>query len=148
MTQVSKYLIKPEVWDRIFDMFLESFLAAKNKNSLNGFVHSIFTPTERIMLAKRFAACVLLAKGNDYRSVARVLRMSPPTIAKMSFKLKYEGEGLMPIIENALRKQEKSILWEEFKNLSDLPSKGGSDAERGKRKPAHRQKIDRIKGRF
>src|SRR3989344_3327737 len=130
MTQVSKFMIRPEVWDRIFNTFLDSFLFAKDKNKLNAYVQSIFTPTERIMFAKRFAACILLSKGHDYRGVARILRMSPPTIAKMNFKIKYEGEGLMPIVEDTLRKQAKSVFWEELKDLLDMPTKGSLKSAR------------------
>lgn len=149
MPQVSKFMIRPEVWDRIFNMFLDTFLFAKDKNKLNGYVQSIFTPTERIMFAKRFAACVLLAKGHDYRSAARILRMSLTTISKMNFKIKYEGEGLMPIIEDTLREQAKSVFKEEIKDLFDLPTKGSlKSPERAKRISKRRKKIERMKREF
>lgn len=142
-------MIRPEVWDKIFDMFLDSFLFSKDKNKLNGYVQSIFTPTERIMLAKRFAACILLAKGHEYRSVARILRMSLTTISKMNFKLKYEGEGLMPIVEDTFRKQAKSVFKEEIKDLFDLPIKSSfRSPERAKRVSKRKRKIERIKSEF
>src|SRR3990167_3283159 len=149
MTQVSKFMIRPEVWDRIFNTFLDSFLFAKDKNKLNAYVQSIFTPTERIMFAKRFAACILLSKGQDYRSVARILRMSPPTIAKMNFKLKYEGDGLLPIIEDTFKKQSIDIFWEEVQGLLDLPSKGSlKSPNRLISKKERRNKIMQIKNEF
>ena len=149
MPQVSKFLIRPEAWNRIFNMFLDSFLFAKDKDKLNAYVQSIFTPTERIMLAKRFAACILLCKGQDYRSVARILRMSLTTIGKMNFKIKYEGEGLMPIIEDTLRKQAKGVFWEELKDLLDLPSKSSlKSPDRLKRISTRRRKIETIKREF
>ncbi|MBU0569181.1 hypothetical protein KKB40_00175 [Patescibacteria group bacterium] len=149
MTQVSKFMIKPEIWEKIFDMFLDAFLFSKDKRKLNNFVQSIFTPTERIMFAKRFSACILLAKGHDYRNVARILRMSPSTIAKMNFKLKYEGDGLMPIIEDTLKKQSKSIFWKEVGNLLDLPTKSTiHDSGRVRRQHQKRQKVKRMKSEF
>ncbi|MFV1917437.1 MAG: Trp family transcriptional regulator [Patescibacteria group bacterium] len=149
MPQVSKFMIRPEVWDRIFNMFLDSFLFAKDKNKLNAYIQSIFTPTERIMFAKRFAACILLAKGHDYRSVARTLRMSLTTISKMNFKLRYEGEGLMPIIEDTFRKQAKLVVKEEIKDLFDFPTKSSLKShERAKRVKGRRKKIESIKSEF
>ena len=149
MAQVSKFMIRPEVWERIFNMFLDSFLFSRNKNKLNAYVQSIFTPTERIMFAKRFAACILLSKGHDYRSVARTLRMSLATIAKMNFKLKYEGEGLSPIIEDTLKEQAKNVFKEEIKDLFDLPIKGTlKSPERLKRVSKRGAKIERIKNTF
>ncbi|OGM57525.1 hypothetical protein A2955_04220 [Candidatus Woesebacteria bacterium RIFCSPLOWO2_01_FULL_37_19] len=142
-------MILPEVWERIFNTFLESFLFARDKNKLNRYVHSIFSPTERIMFAKRFAACILLSKGQDQRSVARSLRMSLTTISKMNFKLKYEGEGLMPIIEDTLRKQAKEVLKEEIRDIFDLPTKSSlRSPERAKRISDRRKKIERIKEGF
>lgn len=150
MPQVSKFIIRPEVWDMIFDMFLDSFLfVQKDKDKLSAYIQSIFTPTERIMFAKRFAAIILLAKGHDYRSVARTLRMSLTTISKMNFKLNYEGERLTPIIEDTLRKQAKSILKEELKDLFDFPTKSSfKSPERVKRLIKRRRKIERIKNQF
>lgn len=148
MTQVSKFVIRPEVWDKIFNMFLDALLV-KDKNKLNGFVQSIFTPTERIMFAKRFAACILLFKGNDYRSVARVLRMSPPTISKMNFKLRYEGDDLLPVVERIIKREEMNIFWEEIKDLLDLPTKGNLNSpERNKRVRDRRMKIETMKREF
>ena len=149
MPQVSKFIIRPEVWDRIFNMFLDSFLFAKDKKKLNDYIHSIFTPTERIMFAKRFAASILLAKGHDYRSVARILRMSLSTISKMNFKLRYEGEGLMPIIEDTLKKQAKEVLKEDIKDLFDLPTKSSLKSPGRLRSiRVRRKKTDRIKSEF
>lgn len=143
-------MIRPDVWERIFDMFLDSFIfAQKDKNKLNAYVQSIFTPTERIMFAKRFAAIILLAKGHDYRSVAQTLRMSLATIGKMKYKLNYEGEGLTPIIEDTLRKQAKSVLKEEIKDLFDFPTKSSlKSPRRAKRAQEREKKIERIKREF
>jgi uncharacterized protein YerC len=149
MSQVSRYMIRPEVWNSIFTLFLDSFLISNDKNKLNAYVQSIFTPTERIMFAKRFAACILLTKGHDYRSVASILRMSPPTIAKMSFKIKYEAEGLSRVIEEILKKQARNIFWEEIKGLLDLPTKSSiKSATRLKRNASRNRKIAELKETF
>lgn len=134
-------MIRPDVWNSIFNMFIDSFLLIKDKNKLEGYIQSIFTPTERIMFAKRFAACILLSKGHDYRSVAHILRISPPTIAKMSYKLKYEADGLMPVIERTLRKQAKEIVWDEIKDLLDIPTKSSLKSIDRKRRDHKRRKV-------
>jgi uncharacterized protein YerC len=148
MAQVSKYRLRPDVWEKVFNMFLESFLSVKKKDDLNAFVHSIFTPTERIMLAKRFAAAVLLAKGTDQRSVARKLRMSTTTISKMSSILKYEGDGLYPVIEKIIRSQSKEIVIKELSDLLDIPGKGTDIGQWKKRSKKRQREIDEIKSGF
>ena len=46
----------------------------------------------------------MLSKENSYQDIRRTLRISPPTIARMSMQLKYKGEGLSKVIENMLKK--------------------------------------------
>ena len=141
MSQVSKFIVKPELWEKIFNLFVEAILGIKNKNELEGFIGNFFTPTEKIMFAKRFAAAVMLAKGTDYTTIRKTLRISPPTIARMSFRIKYESEGMSPVIERALRKDAARILLEELSGLFDIPGKGKSLALVKKRSLERRKKI-------
>ena len=107
MTKVSRLPLRADVYDRIFNLFVQTLVDIKGKRELEAFANDFFTPTERIMFAKRLAAAVLLAKGHSYGSIQRILRISSPTIAKMSFKVSYEGKGINPIIENIFRKQSR-----------------------------------------
>ncbi len=145
MSQVSKFLIRPELWDRIFNLFISSLFDIKDKEKLKDFIESFFTPTERIVFAKRLAAAVMIAKGTDYRTIKDTLRISPPTIARMSLKIKYEEKGIVPVIENILRKDSVKILWEEIQELLDIPVKGKSWSEMGKRKYLRKRKIADLK---
>lgn len=145
MPQVSKFLLTPEVWDRIFNLFVDSIVKIKDKKKLDGFIDNFFTPTEKIMFAKRLAAAVMIAKGTDYRTIITTLRISPPTIARMSFRINYEGEGLVPVIEDILKREAAKIFWEEIMDLVDMPGKGKNWSEVGRRKYLRRQKISRLK---
>ena len=148
MTKVSRLPLRQDIWEKIFDLFISTLVSIKNKKRLEGFVGNFFSPTERIMFAKRLAAAVMVAKGNDYQTIRQVLRISPPTIAKMSFRVRYEGEGLMPVIENILKKDATKILWEEIKDLIDVPTKGVNWSRMGKRKFKRRMKIQELKKKF
>jgi len=148
MTQVSRVPLRQDIWERIFDLFISTLVSIKNKKRLEGFVGNLFSPTERIMFAKRLAAAVMVAKGNDYQTIRQVLRISPPTIAKMSFRVKYEGEGLMPVIEDILRKDATKILWEEIKDLFDVPTKGKNWSRMGKRKFKRKIRIQELEKEF
>lgn len=149
MTQVSRIPLKQEVLDSIFDLFLETLINIKDKKRLSGFVQSIFTPNEKIMLAKRLAAALLLAKGHSYHSIRSILKLSPPTISKMNFRLKYEGEELNPVIEGILRRQAKGVVIEELKDFLDIPTKSTLKSPvRLKRKTQRKRKIEKIKSEF
>lgn len=56
---------------------------------------------------------------------------------------------MLPIIEDTLKKQARSVIKEEIKDLFDLPTKGTlKSPERIKRKISRRKKIQRIKTEF
>ena len=148
MTKISRMPIRQDLSERVYQLLIETISNLKMKSEVEGFVNSIFTPTERIMFAKRLAAALFLAKGHDYMEVRRILKLSPPTIAKMSFRLRYEGEHLMLLIENILRRQRTKIIWEEIKDLLDMPIRGQSKGAREKRKYLRRKKIAEIVSEF
>lgn len=145
MTQVSKFKLRNDVWERIFDLFSESILSIKDRKELNGFLEDFLSPTERIMLAKRFAITVLLAKGNDYKSIGTLLRVTPSTIAKMNLLMKYGGKGLVPVVDKLLKRDATRIIWEEIKSLLDVPIKGLPLSEFEKKKVKRSQKIRKLR---
>lgn len=148
MTQVSRFLIRPDVWDRIFNLFIDTFAGLTDKKKLSAFVDSFFTPTEKIMFAKRLAASVMLAKGQDYRSICRVLRISPMSVSRMSVHLKYANDGLSPVINDVLKKDSAKIMWEEIASIFELPGKGRSLRSLGEIKREREKKIRQLKSEF
>jgi uncharacterized protein YerC len=145
VTQVSKFKLRNDVWDRIFDLFSEAVLSIKDRKELNGFLEDFLSPTERIMLSKRFAITVLLAKESDYKSIGTLLRVTPSTIAKMNLVMKYSGKGLIPVVEKILRKDATRIIWEEIKSLLDVPIKGQPLSEFEKKKVRRSKKIRKLR---
>ncbi len=148
MAQVSKTPIKKDTWDRIFDLFLETLVQTKDKKKFDNFIQEFFSPTERIVFAKRLAAIVLLSKGQDYQSIRYVLHLSPPTIAKLSISLKYGNGGIKPVVDDILARQENKIALEELKGLFDLPKKGDPLMKFNKLKIERERKIKTLKDSF
>lgn len=149
MTKISRLPLRSDVWDRIFNLFVSTLADQKDKRKLSKFIDDFFSPTEKIMFAKRLALAVLVAKGHDYESIRRVLRVSPPTIAKLSLKIQYGGEGLKPVIDDIFNKQVSQIIWREIEDLFDVPIKGNlKSPERFKRKIKRSQEIETLKSEF
>ena len=149
MTKVSRIPLSSDVWERIFDLFIGTLADMKDKKKLAAFVDDFFSPTEKIMFAKRLALVVLLAKQHDYQTIRQILKISPPTIAKMSLKVKYEGKGLHPVIEDIFKKESAQIIWKEIEALFDLPTKGSlKSPDRFKRSVSRDQKIRQLKDEF
>lgn len=149
MTKVSRLPLRQDVWDRIFSLFVGTLADQRDKKKLSKFIDDFFSPTEKIMFSKRLAATVLVAKGHDYVSIRQILRVSPPTIAKLSLKIKYGGEGLNPVIESIFKKQASQIIWEEIESLFDVPTKGNlKSPARFVRNIKRKQKIRELKSEF
>jgi uncharacterized protein YerC len=64
-----------------FDRFLA---AIDKKDDWQIICESLFTPTERLVLAKRLQVGILLLKGYSYQKIEQELDTSPNTIAKIA----------------------------------------------------------------
>lgn len=114
MAQVSKYIIRKEVADRIFEVFMKSLVRVSSEKEAEEFIHSLLTPTERVMLAKRLAIAFLLEKGYDYRTIQKVLRVSAGTVAFVNFVREYESPGYKKILGKILRDEKVMRVFEEL----------------------------------
>lgn len=149
MTKVSKIPLRSDVWTRVFDLYVKTLADIKDPKELTDFIKSFYSPTERIVLAKRLALVVLLAKGQKYDKIREILKISPPTIAKMSLKIKYDNKGLSPVINKIFKKQSAQIAWKEIIDLFNIPTKSTlKSGNRIKRDIVSKLKINQIKNEF
>ncbi|OGM16040.1 hypothetical protein A2V56_01360 [Candidatus Woesebacteria bacterium RBG_19FT_COMBO_42_9] len=130
MTQVSKYPVSKEIYDTIYEVFVGTVSNLETKRRVARFFSEFLTPTERIMLVKRLAVGVLLAKGYNYRQVSRLLRVSTTTVGRYAFLLNY-GDDYKDTVREILRNEkiEEFFLGTAEKIagiLSMAGSKGGS----------------------
>lgn len=131
MAQVSRYPIPKEVADRIFDIFIKTLIKVKYESEAKNLASDLFSPTEKIMLAKRLSIAFLLMKDYEYREISRMLKVSLTTIASVSLSLKFGSNGYKVILER-IAKEEK--LEEFFLNIAEkslslpakVPTGGGS----------------------
>ena len=114
MTQVSKYPISKDVYERIYDVFLRTLVDLKTKEEVDSFLKEFLSPTEQIMLAKRLAIALLLAKGYDYRQTAKILRVSTSTVGAVGILYKYGGAdgGYKKVINRLLKDEKIEEFWQ------------------------------------
>ncbi len=106
MTQVSKYLVKKDIEERMFDIFLDSIAMVKTRGQVEKLIDDLLSPTERTMLAKRLAIALLLLKKYDQRAVSSILKVSLTTVNKISRALQ-KGTGGYGMVIAALVRQER-----------------------------------------
>jgi uncharacterized protein YerC len=98
----------------------------KSKGEVEDFFNDLLTPTERIVLAKRLAIAILLAKGYGYAAIRKTLHVSPPTIATVSIALRYKGEGYRRVVNKLLKEETiKDFLLEVVDSFATIGSVGG-----------------------
>lgn len=145
MTQVSRFRLRENIQERINELLAEVLLGIKVKTELKSFLEDFLSPIEKTVLSKRLAIAILLAKGNDYANIARVLKVTPTTISKMSLHMKYGNGAIVKITEKILNKDSKNIVLQEIASVFDVPIKGMPISAYYKKKKERSDKIYRLK---
>ena len=146
MSQVSKYPLSKDVYDRIFEIFLKTLINVRDKNEGRNLLRDFFTPTERLMFAKRLGIALLLEKNYDYQTIRSVLKVSSGTIASVNLARKYGNQGYNKFIEKILNDEQIAGFLEEIAlKLVSLPASGTKGS--GAWKQVERVLIKRKKGR-
>lgn len=128
MTQVSKYPISKDIEKRIYEIWFKVISDLQDHSDVQDFFLEFLSPVERIMLAKRLSIAVLLAKGYDYASIMKTLRVSPPTIAQVAESLKYTGKGYKKVVEKLINEEKiKEFLFKVDDILGDNMPPGGQN---------------------
>lgn len=86
MTHVSKRKIEYKIERQIVDAFM-NVIFSTNLARGKARVHSILTPTERIMLAKRLAIISMLDRDQSYYQIEQTLNVSGSTIKRLHGRL-------------------------------------------------------------
>lgn len=147
MTLISKHRLSGDTLERTFELFTQTLLNIKDKTTTKNFINGFFTPTERIIFAKRLAIYVMLAKGNDYECIRSVLKVSPPTIARASSHLKYSHK-LDNVIKTILTKDAFKQILEEIASIFDVAGKGRNLSVLAKTKRERSIKINKLEKEF
>lgn len=118
MTKVSKRLLNKNLEDRIFEVFIKTIVDLKNPADVQNFINDLLSPVERIMLVKRLAIAILLTKGYTYQMIDETLKVSHPTIMKVSLELKYgTNNGYKKVVDNFLEHQKREETIDKIEEL-------------------------------
>ncbi len=80
MPKISKNQLDAGVYARIGENLAAALAAVTARRDMERFMGSLFTETERLMLAKRLAIAVLLAQGWSYSRISKALKVSSVTV--------------------------------------------------------------------
>lgn len=108
MVHISRYKVRPDVYDRINDLFFIVMRELKTKKMFVEVTNELFSSTEKVMFMKRIATIYMILRGSEYRDVSRTLKVSTSTVSKFSLLFK-ESESKIAKILNGLRVNEDVI---------------------------------------
>lgn len=117
MGRVSKRRIDPEIEERIFETFWDYLATLRNTKDIQEFLISLLSFTEQVMLSKRLAIAVLLARGYNYKEIDETLKVSTSTIGTVHKQILVGAPGYKKAIDRISKKEKLENL---FNNLDEL----------------------------
>ncbi|MEA1929525.1 MAG: Trp family transcriptional regulator [Patescibacteria group bacterium] len=88
MPHISANQVKKKVFLQISDQLIRSVTKTAGENSSRRLIGELFTPTERIMLAKRLAAVVMIQRGYSCYRITKTLKISSSTTSRFYRQVK------------------------------------------------------------
>lgn len=124
MTKISRIKVDPKHLGLFINNFWSLVTLLENKDQVKEFLKDLLTHTEMKMFAKRIQIAKMLLEGYDYQNIRNHVKVSDPTIARISNLLSTSGEGLRTAI-SYLQKIEADIEKEKMRITPDLKKKYG-----------------------
>lgn len=107
MPHISSKKLPNEIWQKIHEDFIRAVVGLRTKKEARDFVFDILTPTERVMLAKRFMLIYLLLKKESFLYIENLLKISSSTIIRIAKKL---DRGGYKNIQKIIRQNEPNFV--------------------------------------
>ena len=126
MTQVSRFPLRKEIEERIYDVFLESIGMVRSRSEVVSLIDDLLSPTEKTMLAKRLSIALLLAKNYDQRTISKTLKVGLETVNKVNRSMRSGKGGYQMVSGNIIRNEKFQEFIQKIDNfINDVfPPKG------------------------
>ena len=103
MGRMSQNPLSPEIKKEITDSLIEITAKINDSAMLRDFLDDLLTPSEKLMLAKRLMASVLLQRGYSYSMICRALKLSSATVFSIQRELGRRGNGYRTVFNKFFR---------------------------------------------
>jgi len=110
MTQISKHQLPPSMIELIYSELCQFVAFIPSSSGYSEFFNDFLTPTEKIMLGKRFMIMVLLMRGQTVEHIKNTLFVSNSAVMSVASWLK----NASPATKNALAIMDKQKDWQKF----------------------------------
>lgn len=97
-------------------MFFETLAQRGKPGEIQECIEDLFSPVERLMVIKRLAIGILLAKDFAYEEIKEILKVSQATIGKMATILKTKGETFRKVAQRLEASKETREFFDDLKH--------------------------------
>ncbi len=116
MTQVSRRFVSKKTEERILNLFVSAVVLVQTPKSAVSLIDDLLTPTEKVMLSKRFSVAFMLLEGYDYDQIQTALKVSSATVGRVALWLKTKGAGIREIRGKIKTNESLKEVWEDIKD--------------------------------
>ncbi len=124
MPPLSHFKIDDEVLEKLFKLFFEVVGKNHQQEQFEEIIKDIFSPVERIMIAKRVAVVYLLMKNIDYLTICQTIKVSSATVSKFNF-LMTKSTGVVPALNKILKNEKIEDFFGEIISIVRAPGVPG-----------------------
>lgn len=125
MPHISSKKLSPKLTGKLFSKLITVLGKAQNQQSLSLITNELFTSTEKIMLAKRLAIILLLAKNIPQHRIVETFNVSPSTVAKTSLGIEIGKYNTILKISKKEKLDIEKLVWNILTVGGIMPPKVG-----------------------
>ena len=114
MPKVSYHKLPERVYRKLFSLLPEIIGACGSPSKADAFVDSLFSTPEKIMIAKRLAIMLMLAKKRSYVIISDKLKVSQSTIGKMAEIITHADKTFLEEFDNVAKSDAAKEFWNEL----------------------------------
>jgi len=114
MARISSRRISPKLQNQMLYLFWKNLADLKRPRDLEFLTTDLFSPVERLMIAKRFMIAVLLYQGQSFRKICTTLKVSPNTVNSVAHKLHRKKSAYLTLVKKFLSDHKVKKLVESF----------------------------------
>ena len=93
MPHISRLKLNKQIEKELVEALTFTFTNLTKADDMQKFLTSLFSPTEELMLAKRFAIVVLLKEGFSQIEISRTLHVTRETVSRIALLQEIKGDG-------------------------------------------------------
>lgn len=140
MTRISKRRIDKLIEQRMYEIFWEHLASLNSSVLVKEFILNILSYNEQVIIAKRLAIAILLARGYTYAEIDQTLKVSMATVGSIHKQILIGAPGYVSAIKATQKRKSQEEFWDMIEEILlklSAPAKIGT--------PTHDRKSEKGK---